>query len=200
VLIGVPKKGVAVMPDESVFKSYPLRTFGLLFLGILACSACGYKVRSSMAKLPSEAQSLGIPTLRNLTTHYRVEQLISRAVLKEFAMRTRAKVNSSSSGVDLVLLGDIRDVNSVPVTFGTQTSGTQTFGSTFLVTVRLSVILKRLQDSAIIWQNEDFLFSERYVMNSNLSDFFLEENPALERLARDLSASLASSVLSRSTP
>ena len=163
-------------------------------------ASCGYKVRSSVGALPSEAQSLGIPTFRNLTTQYKVEQLISSAVLKEFSARTRAAVNSSRSGVDMVLLGEISAVSSVPVTFGSQTTGSSTFGSAFLVTVQLNVKLMRLRDSAIVWQNNDFLFRERYVLNSTVRDFFSEENPALERLARDFAASLASAILSRSKP
>jgi len=169
-------------------------------LGImLTFAACGYKVRSSVGKLPSEAQSLGVPTFRNVTTQFKIEQLISRAVLREFSTRTRATVNSSGSGVDLVLLGEIHNVSSIPVTFGTQT-GSQTFGSAFLVTVQMNVKLMRLKDSSIVWQNDSFLFRERYVLNSNVRDFFSEENPALERLAKNFAASLASAILDSRKP
>jgi hypothetical protein len=167
---------------------------------LLACSACGYKVRGSVGSLPAEAQSLGIPTFRNLTTQYKVEQLISSAVLKEFSTRTRTVVNSSGSGVDVVLLGEIHHISSVPVTFDSQSTGSSTFGSAFLVTMQLSVKLVRRRDSGIIWQNNNFLFRERYMLNGTVRDFFSEENPALERLARDFATSLASSILNRSTP
>ena len=62
-------------------------TFGLFGFSLalaLACSACGYRVRSSVGTLPSGAQSLGIPTFKNLTSQYKIEQLISSAVLREF--------------------------------------------------------------------------------------------------------------------
>ena len=174
--------------------------FGFLLAVTLAYSACGYRVRSSVGTLPSEAHSIGIPTFKNLTTQYKIEQLISGAVLKEFSMRTRATVNSSGSGVDLVLLGEIKSVSSAPVTFNTQTDQLQTYGSTFLVKVQLGVKLVRLRDSSILWQNEDLLYMERYVLNSNVQDFFSEENPALERLAHSFAATLVSSILNRSKP
>ncbi len=180
--------------------AFRLKAFGFSLALILACPACGYRVRSSVGTLPTEAQTLGIPTFKNLTTQYKIEQLISSAVLKEFSVRTRAAVDSRSSGVDMVLLGEIRRVSSDPVTFGTETVGSQTFGSAFLVTVQLSVKLMRLRDSKIVWQNDDFLFRERYVLNSSVRDFFSEENPALERLARSFASSLASSILNRSKP
>jgi hypothetical protein len=52
----------------------------------------------------------------------------------------------------------------------------------------------------VLWQNDNFLYREPYVLNANVRDFFSEENPALERLARDFAASLASTVLNGSKP
>ncbi|MBN1571247.1 MAG: hypothetical protein JXA73_25650 [Acidobacteria bacterium] len=173
----------------------------LVLAGIILLSAgCGYRLRSSKGELPHGIQSLGIPTFRNLTTQYKIEQILSGAVLREFALRTQIPVNSSSTGVDSVLEGEIKNVSSTPVTFGTQTIGSQTFGSTFMITVQMSVKMKRLSDSSIIWENDNFTFREQYVLNANIKDFFAEENPALDRLARQFAASLASTVLDRSTP
>ena len=163
----------------------------LLALLTLA-GGCGYRLSNSVKALPDDIRSLGIPTFHNLTNQYRLEQQVTRAVLSEFAARTRLPVNSSSSGVDAVLLGEIRSVSSSPVTFGTDT-----FGSAFLVTVQMGVKLVRLKDGKVLWQNPDYLFRERYVFNSKVVDFFSEESPALERLAREFAASLASTVLNQ---
>jgi len=167
---------------------------------LLIVGACGYRVRTSTGNLPYGMQSLGIPTFRNLTSQYRIEQVISGALLKEFSLRTKARINSSSSGVDAVLLGEINNVNSVPVAFGSQKDGSQTFGSAYLVTVQMAVRLVRVKDSAIIWQDEHLIFRERYVLNHSVRDFFSEENPALERLARSFAASLAGVILGRQAP
>ncbi len=186
--------------DGKVLTNFLGRAALFLTACVLGFSGCGYRIRSSVGTLPSEAQSLGIPTFRNSTTQYKIEQLISRAVLREFSTRTRATVNSSSSGVDLVLLGDIRELNSVPVIFGSQPDLSQTTASAFRVTVHMNVRLMRLKDSSTLWRNDDFVYSETYTLNSNVRDFFLEENPALERLAQNFAASLASTVLTRSKP
>ncbi len=170
--------------------------FALLGIIVLG-GGCGYRVRSSMGKLPQGIQSLGIPTFRNLTSQYKIEQRITSAVLKEFILRTKIPVNSSSSGVDSVLVGEILHVSSTPVTFGTQTVGSQTFGSTFMITVEISVKWMRSSDSSVIWKNDRFIFREQYVLNANVKDFFAEENPALDRLARNFAASLAGTILDR---
>lgn len=169
--------------------------FTLLLIAI-ACSACGYRVRSSVGRLPSEARTLGIPTFKNLINEYKIEQLVTRAVINEFSQRTRAAVTSASSGVDLVLQGEIFGLSSTPVIFRGQTEQeAQTFASAFVVTVNMRVRLVRTSDSAVIWENNDYLYRERYVLNSSVRDFFSEENPALDRLAKNFAASLAGTVL-----
>jgi hypothetical protein len=166
------------------------RILGAALAIAMLAVGCGYRIHGAVGKLPSGIQSIGIPTFRNSTNQYKIEQMITSAVLREFSIRTRVPVNSSSSGVDAVLIGEIGNVSSVPATFGSQT-----FGSAFLVSVQMSVKLVNLKDSTVIWQKPDFLYRERYVLNSTVRDFFSEENPALERLARDFAKSLASTIL-----
>ncbi len=165
---------------------------GLLLTMVGLSSGCGYRVQSSVRSLPAGIRSLGIPTLKNSTAQYRIEQRITSALLREFSMRTRAPVNSSATGVDAVLLGEIRQVLSNPVTYANDA-----FGSAFVVTVQIAVRLVRTSDSAILWENSDFLFTERYVLNREVSNFFSEEGPALDRLSQDFATSLASTILSR---
>ncbi len=160
-----------------------------------ATLSCGYRVSSSVRKLPSGLHSLGVPAFENATHQFRLEQQISSAVRQEFAVRTRQPVNASSSGVDAVLVGVIGNVSSSPVTFGTDS-----FASAFLVTVQMSVRLIRSSDHKVLWENPGFLFRERYVLNSKLSDFFSEENPALDRLSREFASSLVSTILNSTTP
>jgi len=156
----------------------------------LVNAACGYKVRSSVGSLPEGIGSLGIPTFQNHTDKFKVEQVITGAIMKEFNARTRVLVLSQKSGVDALLLGEVQSVQYTPVTFGSQS-----FGSAYTITVWLRVRLMRLTDSKILWQKSNFKFHERYTMNSDVRDFFSEENPALERMAEDIAASLVSAIL-----
>jgi hypothetical protein len=55
----------------------------------------------------------------------------------------------------------------------------------------------RLSDHTVLWESPSFSFRSQYVLNSKVTQFFSEENAAVERLARDFAASLASSVLAR---
>lgn len=180
------------------FSCYP----GLVVMLVVAvlCSACGYRIRGAAAGLPTGIQSIGIPTFVNSTSQFKIEQLMTAAVLDEFRIRTRVPINSSRSDVDSVVLGEIKSMSSTPVAYGTQKIGNRTFGSAFLVTVRASVKWVRSKDSVVLWQDDNFIHRERYILNSNVQDFFSEEDPALERLAKDFAGRLASSILDQPTP
>ena len=167
-----------------------------LALTALLFPGCGYRVRSAVGQLPGAAESIGIPTFRNLTGEPEIEQIITRAILREFTARTRGRVDSGNSGADLVLLGEVKGVNAVPVTFGSRDSGDLTFSSAFQITVRIGAKLVRRYDSAVIWEDEEFVFRERYLLNSDVRDFFAGDNPAFERLARNFAAALAGVVFS----
>ncbi len=171
-----------------------MRQSALIILGLqmLICIGCGYRVRGSVRELPSGIESLGIPTFKNLSPQYKLEQRLTAATLKEFAARTRVPVNSASSNVDAVLQAEILNISSTPVTFGTDS-----FGSAFLITVQISAKLVREKDGSVLWENPNFLFRERYVLNAKVTDFFSEESAALDRLAHDFATSLASTILSR---
>ena len=173
----------------------------LLALALSApVAGCGYRLAGSMGRLPGGAQSLGIPTLRNLTNQHGIEQTLTAALLEEFSLRTPGRVDSRPTGADAVLMGEIVEITSTPVTFGTEQAGSRTFGTSFVVTVRSSVRLVRPDDSAVLWQNTDLVFRERYALNPSIADFFSEENPALERLARAFASSVAGAVLERASP
>ncbi len=185
---------IGLVPLKSKARSARMRVTFWAFLGLLCAGAsCGYRVTSSTREVPFGIQSLGIPIFRNATHQFKLEQQLSRAVLQEFSARTRIPITTLTSGVDAVLEGEITNMSSTPVTFDTNT----TFASTFLVTVQMHVKLIRRSDASVLWENSDFLFRERYVINSSLSDFFSEENPALDRLSQQFAASLVSTILNR---
>lgn len=165
-------------------------TIPILLVPFLAVQGCGYRVRSSVGSLPEGIQSIGIPAFENLTTEFKVEQILTDAVLHEFNRRTRIRVDPNDSGVDAVLRGRLLSVQSSPVTFDSSS-----LGSAYSVSVDVNVQLVRLKDSKVLWQSKNFTFRERYALNSEVDDFFNEENPALARLARSFAESLVGLIL-----
>ena len=156
----------------------------------MMAGGCGYRVRPAAGKLPGGIASLGIPALVNMSPQFKVEQKVTAALRKEFMLRTRIPISARTEGVDAILQGEIRSVSASPVAFPSDT-----FGSAFLVTIQMGVKLVRSKDASVIWDDPSFLFRERYVLNSRVQDFFSEENPAIDRLAREFASSLVSTIL-----
>lgn len=181
-------------------RHYPLSTIHFTLIVVIIAAllfpGCGYRVRSAVGRLPGGAESIGIPTFKNLTGEPEIEQTLTRALLREFSARTHGRVNSSESDADLVLFGEVKEVRAVPVTFGAQNSGELTFSSAFQITVHIGARLVRRSDSSVVWENDNFVFRERYLLDSDVRNFFAGDNPAFERLARDFAAGLAGVVFS----
>jgi outer membrane lipopolysaccharide assembly protein LptE/RlpB len=164
--------------------------FGAVFLPILIASGCGYRVVGRANALPEGARTLAIPAFTNRTTQYRIEQILTEAVVREFIARTKYRIVPETDGADLVLSGDVTGISSAAVLYD-PVSGRAT---TVLVTVNLRVAV---HDSAgkILFQNNNFVFRQPYEISVDIASFFQEEAPALDRMARDFATQLVSDVL-----
>ena len=160
----------------------------LLGLGLCAMG-CGYKVASKNRVLP-DISSVAILSLVNTTSTFALEQILTRALVREFIEKTEFKVLRSEAGADAVLEGTLSRIRANPVTFGSSS-----FGTTFQVTLIGSVVLTEQPSGRTLYQNDRFTFREEYVINTDVATFFSEANPALERIARDFASSVVASVL-----
>jgi hypothetical protein len=161
-----------------------------LLAAALASSGCGYRVVGRANTLPAGAHTIAIPAFTNRTTTYRIEQILTESVVREFIARTKYRVVQESDGADLSLQGEVTGLSSGAVLFD-PTTGRAT---TVLVTLNLRVAL---QDHAgkILYQNNNFMFRQPYEISIDISSFFQEEGPALDRMSRDFAVQLVSDVL-----
>lgn len=161
-----------------------------ILTALLTVSGCGYHVVGRANTLPVGAHTIAIPAFTNRTTTYRIEQVLTEAVVREFIARTKYRVVSQTDSADLSLQGEVTNIGSGAVLFD-PTTGRAT---TVLVTMNLRVAL---QDRAgkILYQNNNFVFRQPYEISEDIPSFFQEEGPALERMSRDFAAQLVSDVL-----
>ena len=166
------------------------RTVPWILAAVLAASGCGYHVVGRANTLPAGAHTIAIPAFVNRSTTYRIEQILTQAVAREFIARTNYRVVPDAEGADLVLQGEVTNIGSGAVLFD-PTTGRAT---TVLVTVNLSVALR---DNAgkVLYQNNNFVFREPYEISVDIASFFQEEGPALDRMSRDFAAQVVSDVL-----
>jgi len=159
-----------------------------LVLLVLATSNCGYHVAGKAAAMPQNIDSIAIPIFVNKTPKYRLEQRLTAAVVDEFVARTGYRITDPLAAKAL-LTGEVTEFRADPVIFA---GGA---GSTFLVTVRMRVALKDLSTKKLLFENNNFYFREEFEISRASREFFPEEGPALDRLAKEFSRTLVSSIL-----
>jgi len=169
------------------------RNFALILavLAALAATACGYKTTAKATRLPTGLHTIAIPGFVNQTQTYRVEQILTGAVVREFVSRTHYRVlNEESADADAVLHGTVVSTELAPVTYDSRTGR----ASSGLVTVNLRVSLVD-RKGKILFENQNYRFREQYQISREISSFFEEESPAVERMSRDFARTLVSSIL-----
>jgi len=163
----------------------------ILVLTVLFSTACGYHTAGHSVTLPANVQTIAIPAFVNQTQTYKIEQKLTAAVVREMVTRTHYHVlNEPSDSADAILRGTVISTSTSPLTYDSQTGR----ASSALVVVTARVTLTDRQGK-ILYQNPSYLFREEYEVSRELSSFFEEDSPALQRLSREFARTLVSNVL-----
>ena len=162
--------------------------FGVM--AVLSMGACGYRTSGKSSRLPTNFHTLAVPAFTNQTQTYRIEALLTGAVVREFNTRTNYRVTSDATDADAILRGVVVSAQTSPLTYDSSSGR----ASSALVTVTMKVTLTD-RNNRVLYENQNYLFREQYQISPEVSSFFQEESPALDRLSRDFARQLVSNVL-----
>jgi hypothetical protein len=151
---------------------------------------CGYHVAGRSDALPKTIHVIAVPALENAANSYRIEQKLTSATIREFLAATSYKISSNPSSADAVLRGKVLSLEAVPLLFDTKTGR----ATTMLVTVKCQVVLTQTDTQKVLFHTENFIFREKYEISTDVKSFFEEQDPALDRLAKDFAQRLVASV------
>jgi outer membrane lipopolysaccharide assembly protein LptE/RlpB len=167
------------------------RTVVSLVLSCAILSGCGYHTAAKATRLPATLHVIAIPAFVNQTQTYKIESTLTNAVVREFNARTKYRIMPDvNADADAVLRGTVTSTQLAPVTYDSQTGR----ASTGLITVNMRLVLTA-RDGRVLYENQNYTFREQYQVSRELSSFFEEESPAVDRLSRDLARTLVSNVL-----
>jgi outer membrane lipopolysaccharide assembly protein LptE/RlpB len=152
---------------------------------------CGYHVAGRAGNLPSEWKTIAVPAFKNDTARYRIEQRFTAAVIRQFIQRTKYRIVQNPESADAVLHGEVISIDTNPVLFNATTGQV----TTMLVTVHTKVQLVDTSTQKVVYKNDDMLFRDEYQISTDVQSFFEEQDPALERMAKDFAAQLVSNVV-----
>ncbi len=160
-------------------------------LWCVALAACGYHTAGHWARLPQNVRTIAVPAFTNQTQSYRVEQILTAAVVREFVTRSKLHIiNEASADADATLRGTVLTTELAPLTYDSATGR----ASTALVTVTMRVSLVD-RKGTVLFENPNYTFREQYQVSRELSSFFEEDAPAMDRLSRELARTLVSNIL-----
>jgi outer membrane lipopolysaccharide assembly protein LptE/RlpB len=157
----------------------------------LASAGCGYHTTGSKVDLPQNIHTIAIPGFVSHSQTFRIEQLLTDAVVREFNARTQYKVVHDAKGdADAVLKATVVSASANPLAYDSQTGR----AVSALVTVSVQVTLIDRQGK-VLFDNPAYLFHDQYELSRDLPSFFQEDSPAVDRLSRDFARTLVANIL-----
>lgn len=168
----------------------------LIISASASLASCGYHVAGHETTIPKTIHVIAVPALENKTSSYRIEQKLTAATIHEFLAKTTYKIVSNPASGDAVLTGKVLSVEAVPLTFQSQTATSTTAqATTMLVTVKCEVTLTEFDSQKVLFHSDNFLFRNEYELSTDVKSFFEEQDPALDRLAKDFAQKLVAAIL-----
>ncbi len=163
----------------------------ICLIGIMLSAGCGYHTAGHAVQLPENVKTIAVPPFVNETTTYRIEQMLTSSVMREFTTRTHYHIlNAAGDDADATLRGIVLSASSTPLTYNSSTGQ----AASVLVVISMKVALTDRQGK-VLYQNPSYLFREQYEVSQDLASFFEEDTPALRRLSQDFARTLVSNIL-----
>ena len=158
---------------------------------LLTATSCGYHTSAHGVRLPADMHTIYVPAFGNLTHTYRIEELLTSAVVRELRSRTNYRIVTTNDGsADATLNGTVLSASIAPLTYNSQTGGIDS--SLVFVGIKVSLVTR---GGKVLWSNPNLLYREVYQIANNGTTFFNEESPALDRMAAEFSQTLVSDML-----
>lgn len=158
---------------------------------LLLSTACGYHTAGHVIQVPESIQTIAVPAFKNESATYRIEQVLTESVVREFTTRTRYQIlHQASDDADATLQGTVLSTAATPLAYDTNTGR----AASVLVVVSISVKLTD-RHGKVLYENPQYLFREQYELSQDLTTFFQEDSPAMRRLSRDFGRTLVSNLL-----
>ena len=164
----------------------------LVWLPVLMLAGCGYRLANrAVPGLPRSIRTIAVPTFQNDTFRFKIEQSLTGAVIHELLTRTSYRIQSQEEGSDAILKGVVTATYSSPIVFDPNSGRT----NEVLITVSLRVTLEDAGSHQVLYEANDLVFREPYQVSADPTVYFGEDQPALERLSRQVAASLVSTLI-----
>ena len=142
-------------------------------------------------QLPSRIKTVAVPAFQNNALRYKIESRFTEAVVNELIHRGRGlRVQGSREGADAVIEGVIKSFSYSGVLLDDRGRA-----RIFEVTIEAAVTVRDQTENRVLYDNQNFVFRGEYEFANDPRNFFNEEDPAVQRLARNFAESIVSTLI-----
>ena len=159
-----------------------------LFLGIWGC---GYSLEGRKTSLPQDIRTIAIPTMANKTLEAGIENVFTRAMIREFNLDGRLKVVRQKQA-DSILEGVIQDFSISSISYDTAGLALE-----YSVEVTMGLTLRRIDTGEVLWKAPSMKETEEYRVVSNVLTNEARKQEAIEEIARELAETIHDLIVER---
>jgi hypothetical protein len=166
-----------------------LPAFSVLLLFVSGFAECYKPVTKN--QLPSRIRTVAVPAFQNNALRYKIESRFTGAVINELVHRGRGlRVQGDREGADAVIEGIIKSF-----TFSGVLLDDKGRARVFEVTIVAAVTVRDQTENRVLYDNQNAVFRGEYEFANDPRNFFNEEDPAVERMARSFAESIVSTLI-----
>jgi outer membrane lipopolysaccharide assembly protein LptE/RlpB len=141
-------------------------------------------------QLPSRIKTVAVPAFQNNALRYKIESRFTEAVVNELIHRGRGlRVQGEREGADAVIEGVIKSFSYAGVLLDDKGRA-----RIFEVTIEAAVTVRDQTENRVLYDNQNFVFRGEYEFANDPRNFFNEEDPAVQRMARNFAESIVSTL------
>jgi Lipopolysaccharide-assembly len=141
-------------------------------------------------QLPAHIKTVAVPAFQNNALRYKIESRFTEAVVNELIHRGRGlRVQGNREGADAVIEGVIKSFSYSGVLLDDKGRA-----RVFEVTVVAAVTVRDQTENRVLYDNQNFVFRGEYEFANDPRNFFNEEDPAVQRMARNFAESIVSTL------
>lgn len=176
------------MGSRKVFRCARLVTLSAILLVTSGYSECYKPITKS--QLPSHIRTIAVPAfqLEYDALRYKIDTRFTEAVIREVVRRGRGiRVQGEREGADAVVDGVIKSFSFSGVLLDDRGRA-----RIFEVTIVSAVTVRDQVQNRVLYDNQNFVFRGEFEFANDPRNFFNEEDPAVQRIARNFAESLVS--------
>src|ERR1043166_696819 len=163
-------------------------SLGVLLFFVTGFAECYKPVTKN--QLPDRIKTVAVPAfqLESQALRYKIGSRFTGAVMRELVHRGRGlRVQGQREGADAVIEGVIRKFY-----FGGVLLDDKGRARIYEVTIEAAVTVRDQTENKVLYDNQNFVFRGEYEFANDPRNFFNEEDPAVQRMARNFAESIVS--------